>query len=330
VHDMITCGRRGLAASLVAGCSVLLPLTGHAQAVPWPARNIRIITPTAPGSSTDYFARGFAQYLQAQTGQGVFVDNKPGGNTMIGTEAAKNASPDGYTFFVGSVSTHSLNPVIQTKLSYDPAKDFVEVGMFSVFPYYLVVAKSSPWGSAADLIEAAKSKPHKVSCGYSSAASRVPCELLKVKQGLDLLPVAYKSAPAVLNDLASGTIDFTIMDAMSTMTAIKGGLLRPVAVTSASRSPLLPDVKTLAETVPGVVFEGWAGLTAPAGTPKPVLERMNQYLRGALAEGSEFRRNIEQNGGTVRITSLAEQADWVAADRQRWREWVKLANIPAE
>jgi tripartite-type tricarboxylate transporter receptor subunit TctC len=173
VHDMMFIGKRGVAAVLVGACGVLLLMTSHAQATTWLAR---IIAPIAPGSSTDCFARGFAQYLQAQTGQCVFVENKSRDNRMI-----------------GSVSTHSLNSVIQKKLSCDPAKDFVEAGMFSVFSY-------------------------------------------------DLLAVAYKSAPAVLNDPRVGAIDFTIMDAMS---VIEGGLLRPVAVTSASRSALLPAVKAL-------------------------------------------------------------------------------------
>lgn len=312
---------------ILAAAALLAPVFAGAQQEAWPSRVIRIIAPTAPGSSTDYLARAFAQYAGGQTKQPVVVENKPGANAIIGAEAAKNAPPDGYTFFIGSVSTHSANPALYPKLPYDPTRDFVEVGMFTVFPYFAVVRKDSPYQSMAQLIDAAKAHPGKVTCGYATTASRVPCELLKVRAPAEILTVSYKSAPAVLTDVAGGTIDFTMMDAMSASLAIKGGLLRPIAITSAKGSPAFPEVKPVADALPGFFYEGWAGLTAPVGTPRPVLERMNRFMREALAQ-PEMRRQIEESGAVVRITTLEEQAAWTAADRKQWREWVKVANIP--
>jgi tripartite-type tricarboxylate transporter receptor subunit TctC len=311
----------------VAATLLAFAATSNAEDAAWPSRSIRIITPTTPGSSTDYFARVLGQYVQAQTGQPVVVDNKPGGSTIIGAEAAKNAPPDGYTFFVGSVSSHSANPALYTKLPYEPTRDFVEVGMFSVFPFVAVVRKDSPYRTIADVVDAARKNPGKLSCGYSTAASRVPCELIKVKADINVVTVSYKAAPQVLNDLAGGVLDFTVLDAMSASTGIKGGLLRPIAVTSPERSPSLPNVPAVAETLPGYVYEGWAGLSAPAGTPRAIVERMNRYMREESAK-PEFRKVVEEGGATVRATTPEEQAAFITADRARWKEWVQVAKIP--
>lgn len=318
---------RLLRASIIGGVGLAMSAACLSQEEAWPTRTVRIITPTTPGSSTDYFARALAQHVQAKTKQAVVVENKPGGSTIIGAEAAKNAAPDGYTFFVGSVSSHSANPALYAKLPYDPAKDFVEVGMFSVFPFVAVVRKDSPHRSIAEVIDAAKSRPGKLTCGYSTAASRVPCELIKVRGAVDIITVSYKAAPQVLSDLAAGVIDFTVLDAMSASVGIKGGLLRPIAVTSPVRSPQMPDVKAVAETLPDFVYEGWAGLSAPAGTPRSIVERMNRYMRETIAE-AEFRGKVEQSGALIRSTSVAEQADFLATDRKRWKEWVRIAKIP--
>jgi tripartite-type tricarboxylate transporter receptor subunit TctC len=311
----------------VAGLAVSSACVAQADA--WPSRPIRIITPTDPGTITDYLPRTFGQYLQAQTKQAVLVENRPGANAIIGSEAAKNSAPDGYTFFVGSVSTHSANPALFAKLPYDPAKDFVEVGMFTIFQYYAVVRKDSPFNSLPQLIAAAKASPGKLNCGYSTIASRVPCELLKERIGADIVPVSFKGASAVLTGVAGGVVDFTIIDAGSATMAIQGGLLRPIGVTSPARVPQYPGVPTFTESLPGFVYEGWAGLSAPAGTPKPIIEKMNQYLRQALAE-PEFLKGIESRGGTVRMMTATEHADWVVADRKRWKEWVKQANIQVQ
>lgn len=318
-----------LRSALLAVAGVVISATCVAQAELWPSRPIRIITPAEPGAITDYLPRALGRYLQAQTKQSVIVENKPGGNTIISIEAAKNAAPDGYTFYVGSVSTHSINPALFGKLPYDPARDFAEVGMFTIFPYFAVVRKSSPYTSISQLIDAAKANPGKVSCAYSAIASRVSCELLKVRTETDILPVGYKGASGVLNDVASGVVDFTIIDAMSATTAIQGGLLRAIGVTSRARLLQFPGIPTVAETLPGFLYEGWAGLSAPAGTPMAILEKMNRYMSDALAE-PEFRKGIEDKGGTIRTMTLAEHAEWVLADRKRWGEWVHQTNIQVQ
>jgi tripartite-type tricarboxylate transporter receptor subunit TctC len=192
-----------------------------------------------------------------------------------------------------------------------------------------VVRKESPYTSPPKLIADAKANPGKLNCGVSAIASRVGCELLKKHAGIDFQIVVFKSGAAALNAVAGGVVDFVITDSGSAATAIQGGLLRAIGVTSAARVPLYPDVATFAETLPGFVYEGWAGLSAPAGTPKAIVEKMNTYLRQALDE-PEFRKGIESRGGSILPMTASEQADWVAADRKRWKEWIKQVDLKME
>lgn len=319
--------RKALGAALALGIGLSLGSPGLAQEKDWPNRPIKVITPTSPGSSTDYFPRALGNYMQNKTGASIVVENRPGGSTIVGASAAKSTAPDGYSFFVGNVSSHSANPAVYTKLSYDPAQDFVEVGMFSIFPFLVLVRKDSEFQSIGDLVEYAKANPGKLTCGYSTVASRVPCELIKVRAGVDISAVPYKAAPSILQDLGGGFINFTVLDAMSSHVGIAGGLVRPIAITSLERSPKYPEVQTVAETLDGFEYEGWAGLSAPAGTPEPIIEKMSEYIREAIAE-PEFRDTVERSGARIQAMTPAEQTAYVDKDRKRWKEWVKTANIP--
>jgi tripartite-type tricarboxylate transporter receptor subunit TctC len=322
-------GARALWLSALMLCSLLVgaPTLVHAQQDNWPTRPIKIIAGVSPGSSTDLLARTFGRYLSERTGQPVIVDNKPGGNAIIGAEAAKNSAPDGYTFYMGSVSTQSANPAAYAKLPYDPQKDFVEVGMFMEFPYFVVVRKDSKYESIDDIVAAAKANAKPVSCGYSTIGSRLPCEMLKVRAGVDIVVAAYKSTPPVLQDVAAGVIDFTIIDSTSATIAMKGGLIKVIGVTTAKRLPMLSHVKTVAESFPGFVHEGWTGLTAPAGTPPRIVERMNAYMREAL-EKPALREAIEGSGALVRVHSVQQQAAYVRADQERWKKLLRDTKIP--
>ncbi|HSW19489.1 MAG TPA: tripartite tricarboxylate transporter substrate binding protein [Ramlibacter sp.] len=299
-----------------------------AQAGAWPTRPIRIIVPSNPGSGSDLVTRAFANYLQARVKQSVYIDNKPGANTVIGAEAARHAEADGYTFFCSGASSHSASPALYSKLPYDPARDFIEVGLFGLFPYLVVVRKESPYKTVGELIDAARAQPGKLSSGYGASSSQVPLELLRVKAGVQFLTASYRAAPQVVNDIAAGVIDFAIVPAMSGGTGgdAQNGVLRPIGVTSAARAPGMPDIPAVAERLPGFVYEGWVGLSAPTGTPRAIVEQMNRHVRDSLAHPA-MRKTIEQLGLATEARTLAQQAEYTAAHRQSFAEMVRTADI---
>lgn len=324
-------GRRSsMRFALLAAATAFAASACFAQADPWPTRPIRIVTPAGPGTDVaDWIPRTLGPYVTAQTKQPVVVDNKPGGNSVPAMDAIKSAPADGHTFLVGGVSMFSVNPAVYQTLPYDPVKDVVGIGMFTIFPFFVMVRKDSPYNTLPQLLDAAKASPGKVSCANAQVTAKVACSLFAQRSGTDILSVPFKSSPDVLAGIIGGVVDFAITDALSGTMALGGGLLKVLAVTSATRLPQFPAVPTVADTLPGFVFEGWLGLSARAGTPRPILEKMNAYLRQALAE-PEFRNGIEEKGGTVRPMSVAEHNEWVAADRARWKEWIKQANIPTQ
>ena len=327
--------RRKLLCSILpcVALGALVPLSESlAQAQPtWPTpgRTIRIIVPSAPGSGTDILSRAFANYLQGRLKQTVIIDSKPGGNTIVGAEAGKNATPDGYSFFNSTGSTHSANPALYAKLPYDPGKDFIEVGLLGTFPYLALVKKDSPYRNIADLIAAAKAKPGAVNYGYSGSSSLVPLEMLKSHAGVNIVPISYKAAPAVVNDIAAGIIDFAILAAISGRQSVQNGLLRPAAVTSTTRLSILPDVQAVAETLPGFQLEGWVGISAPVATPRPIVEAMNRYVRDSLTDPL-IKRNADQLGVVLISKTVAEQNDFANADRKRWADLIRSLKIPEE
>jgi tripartite-type tricarboxylate transporter receptor subunit TctC len=320
--------RRFLKTASAFGAGALAPFGNvMAQENKWPSHTIRLIVPSSPGSGSDIVSRVFGRYLQAQIKQSVYVDDRPGGNTIIGTEDAKNAPPDGYTFFCSSASTHSANPALYSKLPFNPERDFVEIGLFGTYPYLAVVRKDSPYHSISELIDAARAKPGKISFGYGASSSQVPGELLKARANINILTVPYRAAPQVMNDIASGVIDFAIIPGMSGMQGMHNGLLKPIGVTSADRSKELPGVETFVEAIPGFVYEGWIGLSAPKKTPTPIIERMNGYLRESMNDPA-MRHILGELGIVPHPTTLAEQSAFVAADRRNFVEMVRVAKVP--
>ena len=313
-----------LLAVLCAGLISATPVA-HAQSS-WPTKPIKIIVPSAPGGAADYLARAFGRYFQEQTKQPAVVENRPGGAAIIGAQAVATSVPDGYTFLLSGMSTQAANTVLYTNLSYDPQKDFDEIGMFGVFPMVGLARKDGPLRSVADLVSQAKANPGKLTFGHHAASALVPVELIKARTGVNMTAVPYKNVTQITLDIASGVIDFAFIDALSAAPALKGGLLAPIAVTTSKRFSALPDVPTVGETVPGFSMDGWLGLSAPAGTPRAVLERMNGLLREALSEPT-IKAGMEGQGLMPNALTLEEQKAWVVADRNRWVEWVRIAKI---
>lgn len=316
-------GRRAGLAALLAG-----PGQAAAQEA-WPSRPLRIIVPSAAGGAADFTARLLARFLEPRLGQPVVAENRPGAGGVIGTEATKNAAADGYTLLLSTNSTHGANPSLYRRLPYDPARDFAAVALFGSYPMIAMVKRGSRLGSIAALVAAAKARPGQIFFGYYSSSSQVPPELLKAATGIEIAGASYRNITQILTDLAGGQFDFAFLDALSAAPALQGEALVPIAVTAPQRLARLPQVPTVAETVPGFAIEGWFGLTAPAGTPAPVVARLESLCAEAMADAA-MREALERQGLTVGFLGARDFESFMAADRRRWADWVRIAGIQPE
>jgi tripartite-type tricarboxylate transporter receptor subunit TctC len=235
-------------------------------------------------------------------------------------------APDGYVLLISGSSTHSANPFLFKSLSYSPAEDFRDVGMVGFIPAVGLVRSSLPIRSAGDLIAYAKTHPGKLSYGHATSSSQVPPAIIAAKADIDILGAAYKSLSQIIVDIAGGTIDFAFLDIMSAQPALKLKEIAPFAVTSPARDPSLSEVPTVAEALPGYEVRSWIGIAAPAGTPDVVVEKLSEGLNKAL-EDEQTKTALERLGMTVHPMSVAQMGDFTRADRERWRDWVKLAKI---
>ena len=314
-------------AALVLAATLAASAT-HAQ-IDWPTKPIRIIVPSAPGGAADFAARTFGRYLEAQVRQPVVIENRAGAGGIVGTEAAKNAPADGYSYLLSTNSTHAANVSLFAKLPYDPQKDFDAVGMFGTFATVAMVRQGSALRSIPDVIGYARANPGKLTFGYYSSSSQVPSELLRARAGIEMTGASYKNITQIVTDLAGGVVEFAFLDMLSAAPALQSGRMTPIAVTAPVRLASLPNVPAVAETIPGYEVEGWLGLTAPAGTPRAVIERMNTLVAGALADPA-IKAALEKQGMSPRTMRADELKAFMAADQKRWAEWVRLAKIPPQ
>jgi tripartite-type tricarboxylate transporter receptor subunit TctC len=300
-----------------------------AQADNWPSRPIKLVAPSAPGGATDIVGRILGRYLEQQLKQPIVVEAKPGAGAALGAQYVKTSLPDGYTFLISGSSTHSANPWLFKRLSYDPDKDFRDVAMVGFIPAIGMVNKSLPIRSAADLISYAKAHPAKLNYGHATSSSQVPPAIISARAGIQMTDVPYKSLGQIITDLAGGTLDFAFLDVMSATPALQNPAIVAIATTSPRRLPGLPAVPTVAEALPGFEVQSWIGIAAPADTPVAIVEKMSRAMRDALAD-EEVRASLERLGMTVAPMTPHELTAFVAADRKRWGEWVKLAKIEAQ
>ena len=297
----------------------------HAQS-DWPAKPVRIIVPSAPGGAADFTARTFGRYLEAQLKQPVVIENRAGAGGVLGTEAAKNAPADGYTYLLSTNSTHAANVSLFAKLPYDPQKDFDAVGMFGTFATVAMVKQGSTLRSIPELVQYARANPGKVTFGYYSSSSQVPPELLKARAGIEMTGASYKNITQIITDLAGGIVDFAFMDMLSAAPALQSGRMTPIAVSSPARLASLAGVPAVAEAIPGYEVEGWLGLTAPAGTPPAVIARISALVAAAVADPA-VKAALEKQGMNPRVMRADELKAFMVADQKRWAEWVRLAKI---
>ncbi|MBU0748360.1 MAG: tripartite tricarboxylate transporter substrate binding protein [Gammaproteobacteria bacterium] len=325
-----TTRRHALAtAALVALGALHSPLV-LAQATAFPNKPITFVVPFAAGSATDQLARAIGQSLTNDTKQAVVVDNKAGASGMIAASAVAKAPADGYTVLITTNTTHAANEHLYKKLSYDPVKDFAPLTGLGKGGQVLVVNAASPYKSVAELVAFAKKNPGKLSFGSGSSSSRMAGEMLKQMAGVEILHVPYRSNPFAITDLLAGQIDLMITDTSTGVPQVKAGKLRALGYSTQKRSTQLPDVPTIDEAgVKGYDMGYWFAAYAPAGTPAPVVARLNELL--AAATKSAAAKNFFDNAGSEAwSTTPDELAKFQAAETVKWGKVIRAAGIEAE
>jgi tripartite-type tricarboxylate transporter receptor subunit TctC len=310
-------------AAIVAG-SLASPL--HAQ--DYPARPVMVIVPQPPGGGTDIITRIFADQLTKQLGQTFVVENRAGAGTVVGSVAAAKAAPDGYTLLAGLTANMAVNPSLFENLAYDPIRDFTAVGMMAEFPFVIVVSKDFPAHSVKELIALAKAKPGEINFASAGNGSgqHLSAELFKLMTGTNMTHVPYRGAAPAYTDVISGRTPVFFDNLSSALGQIRGGSVRALAVTSKERAPLLPDVPTVGETVPGYQNTVWFGLWAPKQTPPAIIAKLHAAVEKSVADPTVQDR-IKKDAGLPMTTPLADIEPMVKADIAKWADVVKRANI---
>jgi len=312
--------------------AALLLVSGSALAQNYPSKPIRILIAQAPGSATDVISRVVGNRLSEALGQAVVIEARPGAGGALGTEAAARSAPDGYTLFMANNSTHGSNPALYPKLPYDAVNDFAPITLVAQVPYVLVVDPALPANSVAELIALAKSQPGKMN--YASAGNGSThhfCgELLKSSAGLDMQHVPYKGSPPAIAGLLGREVSLMFANLTDIGAQLKAGKLRPLAVTTAKRAPMLPEVPTLAEAgVPGFEIQSWFGLLAPAGTPAPIIARLNAETVKVLGR-ADVQSTLGAQGLELAPGSPEQFAAHIKSEIAKFTRIARAANIKAE
>jgi tripartite-type tricarboxylate transporter receptor subunit TctC len=298
----------------------------------YPNHVIRLVVPFPAGGTTDILARAAAQKLTESLGQPVAVDNRPGAAGNIGADVVAKSAPDGYTLLMGTVGTHAINPSLYAKMPYDHVKDFVPVVLVAGVPNVLVVNPSVPVYSVADLIKLAKSKPGAINFASSGSGTSIHLsgELFKTIAGVDMTHVPYKGSAPALTDLVGGQVQLMFDNLPSSLALIKSGKLRAIAVTSLQRAPVLPDVPTIAESgLPGFEASSWFGVLAPAGTPAPVVARLNADVNKWL-QSPEAREQLLAQGAVAAGGTPEQFAAHIRAETEKWAKVVKASGAKVD
>lgn len=321
--------RRTLSGAALGALAVAaLPGAAFAQDA-FPSREIRIICGYAAGTGADVIVRIFADKLRTFTdGKPVIVENKAGALTQIAAEQVKNARPDGYTLFItAGNSTMSSNPHLFKQIKYDPIKDFAPVTTLIKLPFMVVVAPNSPMNSMKDLENHLKSKGDKGTYGYPNTFSLAATELYKQKLGLTPLGVAYNATPQSIPDLANGQLDFVISDATFLLNQTRQGLVKALAVTTAKRSSLAPDVPSMEDAgIKDYDLSAWWAAWYPAGTPQPIVEKMAGWLN-QIVPMEDTKRAVNNVGAEPWPGNTKILTDHMAGDLKLWGDIIKLAKI---
>ncbi len=310
---------------------LILAVAGQAYPQNFPTRTIRVIVPQPPGGGFDTVARTISEPFSSLLGQPVVVENRPGGGTIIGTDAVAKSDPDGYTLLLGASANLALNPGLYAKLPYDPKADFVPIGLAAAFTYTLVARNDLPQSSLREIVEYARANPGKLTyaSGGNGTGQHIAAAVVFYLSGVTLTHIPYKGAQAAYQDLIPGRVD-VFFDASSTAKGhIDSGRVKPIAV-SASRLAIHPNVPTVRESgVADFEMETWAGYFARAGTPQPVLVRLRSDFDKVLAM-PEVAALLEKRGMRPLRLSLKESEALVARDIEKWTQLIRSAGITAD
>lgn len=316
--------------SIRAWLGLLLSLTaGAAQADEWPTRPVQIVVSFAAGGTVDIVARLVGERLAARLGQPVIIENRPGAGGNLGAAAVARSNPDGYTLLMSGSPTHSVGPHLYKNLTYDPMRDLPPVAMLAVSPNMLVVNASSPVKSVAELVRLAKEKPGTVT--YSSAgigtSGHLAAELLKAKESLDIPHVPYKGGADAVTGVLTGNVTFIFFTLPAVMPQVTAGKLRALAIASARRSALAPEVPTIAEAgYPGFDVIAWYGLFAPRGTPEAVVNKLSSEIRKVLGDDT-IKERLAKLGAEPRYLSPNALTEFIAVESPTWGPLLKNTQL---
>ena len=307
-------------------------LAGPARADEYPSRPIRLVVPYAPGGGADSVARIVARRVSENIGQPIVIDNRGGAGSILGTDIVAKAEPDGYTLLLGQSGPISINPAVYKTLPYDPVKDFAPVTMTTAYPYILVVNAKLPAQSLQEFVALGKSKPGSMNYGSTGigAANHLVAELFNSKAGLKMTHIPYRGTALAVTDLIGGQLSMVFGDPISVLPHMQSGTLRALAVTSQERSPVAPQVPTVAESgYPGFDAIAWHGILAPAKTPPAIIKKLNAEIVKALQDPETKALLVSQAMQTVGNTP-EEFAAFIQKDIATWKAVATAANVTVE
>ena len=316
----------------LAAAGAWIALATPAAAQTYPVKPVRLVVPFPPGGSLDFAGRLIAQKLTEMWGQSVVVENKPGAGGNIGADLVAKAPADGYTILLGALSTHAVNPSLYAKMPYDAAKDFAPITLIAVTPNVLVVNANSPVQNVKEFIAYTKANPGKLSFGSGSngSAGHLAGELYKVETGTDAVHIPYKGGAPATQALMAGDTQFMFDNLANAMAQVKGGKLRALAVTTAKRSALAPELPTMAEAgLPGFDISTWYGLFAPAGTPPAIVAKWNADVTRIL-NMPDVRARFVADGAEPAPNSPEQFAQFIAAELTKYARIVKVSGAKVD
>ncbi len=315
----------------VALAVLCAPMASFAQTPAWPAKPITLVVGSAPGGSNDTFARAIARRLQESLGQSVLVENKAAGGGVIANAFVAKSPPDGYSLVVLS-STFTTGAAIRTNLQYDAVKSFKPVAMLARGPLLVTVPANSPYKTIGELVAGAKASPGKLNYGTSGSGSinHFASELFTEAAGIKVVHVPYKGMGPATNDLLGDRLDMLVASAPSILSQVKNGRVRALAVTTATRSPVAPELPSLEQSgYKGSASELWWGVLAAAGTPQPIVDRLNTEIN-KIVESPQMKEFFLREGAEPAAMKPAEFEAFIAAEIERWKKVAKASNITAE
>jgi tripartite-type tricarboxylate transporter receptor subunit TctC len=315
---------------LATGAAALPAVSPIARAQAYPSRPVRIIVGFAPGSASDIVARLVGQWLSERLGQPFVVENRPGAASNIGTEIGVRAPPDGYTLLM-ALSVNAINAAVYEKLPFNFIRDTAPVASIASIPFVMEVHPSFPAKTVPEFIAYAKANPGKISMASTGIGTpgHVAGELFKMMAGVEMVHVPYRGSPPALTDLLSGQVQAMFDATPSSLPHIRAGKLRPLAVTTAKRQEILPDVPAVDEFLPGYEARGWYGIVVPKATPREIVEKLNKEINAALADPN-MKKRLTDLGGVVFAGSPADFGKFIADETEKWAKVVKFAGIKPE